>query len=179
MQQQARAWWQQGAHLAHQAQQQSELFDQLVEQLSLRDTDRLIPAIWGLQQGGPGAIPALLRGLTHPHTKVRRNCVDIIDHGGYGADGRCITALLPLLQDRIPHIRRAVWHTLFCERCQDLTKCEVQPTEKLDQVALLIEIGIHDPNPKLRGQLIAELRRHQADARAQVALAQLPQENTQ
>jgi hypothetical protein len=150
-----------------------ELFDQLVSQLADPDMNVLIPAIWGLQQAGALAIPALVKGLTHPHTKVRRNCVDIIDHGGYGADGRCIEALLPLLHDRVPHIRRAVWHTLFCERCQDETKCEVMPTEQLDQVALLIEIGLHDPNPRLRGQLIDDLRKFQADERAQTALAKL------
>lgn len=173
MQAQARQWRKQGTQLAQQGQQQVELFDQLVNQLANPDTHVLIPAICGLQQAGPLAIPALIMGLTHPHTKVRRNCVDIIDHGGYGADGRCIDALLPLLHDRIPHIRRAVWHTLFCERCQDETKCEVVPSEKLDQVALLIEIGIYDPNPKLRRQLIEELRKHQADERAKMALEQL------
>ena len=173
MQQQARAWWKQGTQLAQQGQKQVELFDQLVEQLAIRDPNILIPAITALQQAGPLAIPALLAGLTHAHTKVRRNCVDIIDHGGYGADGRCITALLPLLHDPVPHVRRAAWHTLFCERCQDTSKCEVLPTEKLDQVALLIEIGLYDPNPKLRGQLIEDLRQHQTDERAQVALAKL------
>lgn len=173
MQAQARQWWKAGTQLAQEGQQQPDRFEQLVNQLANPDTHVLIPAIWGLQQAGPLAIPALIKGLTHPHTKVRRNCVDIIDHGGYGADERCIEALLPLLHDRIPHIRRAVWHTLFCERCQDESKCEVKPTAPLDQVALLIEIGIHDPNPKLRGQLIEDLRQHQADERAKVALARL------
>lgn len=173
MKEQARQWWKQGTQLAQQGQQQVALFAQLVEQLAERDMDILIPTIYGLQQAGLLAIPALIAGLTHPHTKVRRNCVDIIDHGGYGADGRCIAALLPLLHDPVPHIRRAVWHTLFCERCEDETKCEVMPTEKLDQVALLIEIGLHDPNPKLRGQLIEDLRRNQTDERAQTALTQL------
>lgn len=171
MQAQARQWWQEGTHLAQEGQQQVEKFDELVEQLCQRDPQVLIPAIWALQQAGPLAIPALLAGLTHAHTKVRRNCVDIIDHGGYGADGRCIAALLPLQHDRVPHIRRAVWHTLFCKRCQDESKCEVMPSERLDQVALLIEIGLHDPNPKLRGQLIEDLHKHQADERAKVALA--------
>lgn len=170
MQAQARAWWKEGAQLAQQGQQQVELFDQLVEQLSQRDPQVLVPATWGLQQAGPAAIPALLSGLTHSHPRVRRNCVDIIDHGGYGADGRCIAALLPLLHDPVPHIRRAVWHTLFCERCQDVSKCEVLPSEKLDRVALLIEIGLHDSNPKLRGQLIEDLRQQWADPRAQLAL---------
>ncbi len=171
MQSQARQWWKAGTQLAQEGQQQPDRFEQLVNQLANPDMHVLIPAIWGLQQAGPLAIPALLRGLTHPHTKVRRNCVDIIDHGGYGADERCIEALLLLLHDRIPHIRRAVWHTLFCERCQDMSKCEVMPTEKLDQVALLIEIGLHDPNPKLRGQLIADLRKLRADPHAEQALA--------
>ncbi len=173
MQAQARQWWKQGTQLAQQGQEQVGKFDELVQQLCHHDMQVLIPAIWGLQQAGPLAIPALIAGLTHAHTKVRRNCVDIIDHGGYGADGRCIEALLPLLHDRIPHIRRAVWHTLFCERCQDENKCEVKPTEKLDQVAMLIEIGLHDPNPKLRGQLIDDLRKHQTDERAKSALALL------
>ena len=175
MKQQAQAWWKQGTQLAQQGQEQVELFDQLVEQLSERDSHRMLPALMALQQAGPLAIPALLAGLTHAHTKVRRNCVDIIDHGGYGADGRCIDALLPLLHDHVPHIRRAVWHTLFCERCQDASKCEVQPREKLDQVALLIEIGLNDPNPKLRGQLIDDLRQHQSDVRAQLALEGMTQ----
>lgn len=170
MKEQARSWWKQGTQLAQQGQTQVEMFDQLVAQLAERDPHVLVPATWALQQAGASAIPALLAGLTHPHTKVRRNCVDIIDHGGYGADGRCITALLPLLHDPVPHVRRAVWHTLFCERCQDQSKCEVLLSEKLDQVALLIEIGLNDPNPKLRGQLIDDLRQHQTDRRARLAL---------
>lgn len=173
MKAQARAWWQQGTQLAQQGQQLVALFDQLVNQLADPDMHVLIPSIMALQQAGPLAIPALITGLTHHHTKVRRNCVDIIDHGGYGADGRCVEALLPLLHDRIPHIRRAVWHTLFCERCQDESKCEVMPSEPLDQVALLIEIGLHDPNPKLRGQLIEDLRKLQADPRAERTLGEL------
>lgn len=41
------------------------------------------------------AIPALIAGWRNPHTRVRRGCVDTIDHGGYGGDARCIEALLP------------------------------------------------------------------------------------
>ncbi len=48
--------------------------------------------------------------------------------------------------------------------------------EKLDQVALLIEIGLNDPNPKLRSQLTDDLRQHQSDGRAQQALMQLAQD---
>lgn len=173
MKEQARRWWRQATQMAEEAKNQQGRFDELVRRLSNHDPHIAVTAIWALQQAGPSAIPALLIGLTDPHTKVRRNCVDIIDHGGYGADARCIDTLLPLLRDPVPHIRRAVWHTLFCERCQDVTKCEVMPTAKLDQVALLIAIGLNDPNPKLRGQLIEDLRQHQADERARLALQQL------
>lgn len=177
MKQQARAWWQQGTQLAQDAQGQTERLIALVEQLAVRDPHILIPAIWALQQAGPTAIPVLLIGLHHPHTKVRRGCVDIIDHGGYGGDARCIAALLPLLHDRVPHIRRAVWHTLFCKRCRDASKCEVSMTEKLDQVALLLEVGLHDPNLKLRRQLLADLSQHLADPRVRPALELIAQQD--
>lgn len=173
MKEQARGWWRQATQMAEEAKTQDGRFDELVQRLSNHDPQILVTATWALQQAGPSAIPALLTGLTAAHIRIRRTCVDIIDHGGYGADARCIDALLPLLYDPVPHIRRAVWHTLFCERCQDVGKCEVTPTEKLDQVALLVEIGLNDPNPKLRGQLIEELRQHQADERAQRALQQI------
>ena len=34
-----------------------------------------------------------MTGLTHTHPRVRRGCVDIIDHGGYGADGRYVATV--------------------------------------------------------------------------------------
>jgi HEAT repeat protein len=173
MKQQAQAWWKQATQLASTARNQADGFALFVEQLADRDPHISVPAIWALQQAGPSAIPTLLAGLHHPHTRIRRTCVDIIDHGGYGGDARCMAALLSLLHDPVPHIRRAVWHTLFCERCRDAANCAVVPAAPLDQVALLIEIGIHDPNPKLRGQLIDELRQHTADQRARLALAKL------
>lgn len=75
---------------------------------------------------------------------------NVIDHGG---DGRCVAALLPLLRDPVPHIRRAVWHTLYCETCVQPAHCEIAATA-LDEYALLSTIGIHDPNPKLQAQLL-------------------------
>lgn len=176
MKQQAQEWWNQATRMAQEAVHQEHRLADIVEQLAVRDPNVSVPAIWALQQAGPVAIPILLTGLQHPHTKVRRNCVDIIDHGGYGGDARSIEALLPLLHDRIPHIRRAVWHTLFCERCRDASKCEVEPSMKLDQVALLIEIGLRDPNLKLRRQLVGELSHHRDDPRVWPALEKIVQE---
>ena len=178
MKQQARIWWQQGTQLAQDAGGQTERLMALVEQLAVRDPHILIPAIWALQQAGPTAIPVLLVGLHHPHIKVRRGCVDIIDHGGYGGDARCGAALLPLLHDPVPHIRRAVWHTLFCERCRDESKCEVGMTKPLDQVALLLEIGLHDANLKLRRQLLTELGHHLTDPRVRPTLKQIAEQES-
>jgi hypothetical protein len=62
----------------------------------------------------------------------------------------------------------AIGRANFCERCRDDAKCEIAAAP-LDQVALLIEIGMHDPNPKLRRQLVVDLGEHVADARARRA----------
>jgi HEAT repeat protein len=111
---------------------------------------------------------------------VRRNCIDAIDHGGFGSDARCQQALLPLLHDPVPHVRRAAWHTLFCERCPDPAKCDVNtpPELALDQVALLIEVGLNDPNPKLRRQLAEDLGKLTSDPRAREALARVAESDT-
>lgn len=144
-----------------------------VENLASYAVNVQVPAIWALQQAGPSVIPTLVAGLRREEVRIRRNCVDIIDHGGYGADARCIAGLLPLLHDPVAHIRKAVWHTLFCERCQQPGQCELSLAEPLDQVQLLIEIGIHDANPKLRQQCIDDLRQFVHDSRAYQALEAL------
>jgi HEAT repeat protein len=173
MKQYAHQLWKQAAQMAQEAANQPHLYEQWVTQLASRDVAIATPAMWALQQAGSVVIPTLLVGLQHQHTRVRRSCVDIIDHGGYGADARCIQALLPLLHDPVPHIRRAVWHTLFCERCPDVTKCEITTLIQLDHVALLLEIGVNDPNPRLRQQLVGSLGDHLSDPRAQHALQQI------
>jgi len=109
---------------------------------------------------------------TSPYNSAPKLC-DIIDHGGYGGDAHCSAALLPLLHDRIPHIRCAVWHTLFCERCRDESKCEIGLSVELDQVALLIAIGVNDPNLKLCRQRVADLCQQMADPRVRPALEQI------
>jgi HEAT repeat protein len=175
MKQQMRLWNTQAMQMVQAAANQPVVFQTWVEQLASRDPHIYVPAIVALQQAGAEVIPTLINGLQHSNARVRRNCVDIIDHGGYGGDTRCVAALLPMLHDPVPHIRRAVWHTLFCERCQDETKCEVTNPIELDRVALLIDIGIHDPNPKLRQQLVANLGNYTSDPRARQALEHIAQ----
>ena len=153
MQAAARAMWNQATQMVIDAAGDEQMYAQWVANLASHDVHVQVPAIWALQQAGAGVIPVLVAGLNHANTRIRRNCVDVIDHGGYGGDGRCVAALLPLLHDPVPHIRRAVWHTLFCEMCVQSAHCVV-PAPALDEYALLSSIGIHDPNPKLQAQLL-------------------------
>lgn len=173
MKQQAQRWWRQAAEIARQAEGRPELFAVWLEQLASREAAEAVPALWALQQVGPQVIPTLLAGLAHPNSRIRRSCVDIIDHGGYAADNRCVTALLTALHDPVPRVRRQVWHTLFCERCPSPERCEVPSDGTLDRVGLLVQFGIHDPNPKLRRQLVADLVAQRGDERARLALEQL------
>jgi hypothetical protein len=168
----ARAMWQQATQMVRDAAGNQQIYAEWVEHLASHDVQIQVPAIWALQQAGPVVVPALVAGLCHADVRIRRNCVDVIDHGGYGADARCVTGLLSLLRDPVAHIRKAVWHTLFCVHCQDVNHCEVPLTTPLDRVALLIEIGIHDSNHKLRQQCIDDLAGCD-DMRAQQALRQL------
>jgi len=139
-------------------------YQQWVLQLASHDVQVQVPAIWALQYAGVTVIPTLVAGLSHAHARIRRNCVDIIDHGGYGGDVRCVNGLIRLLCDPIAHIRRAAWHTLGCERCRQSTLC-VYPAPALDHAALLLEYGVTDPNPALRQQLRADLHAYADDPR--------------
>ena len=153
----ARAMWNQATQMVIDAAGDERTYAEWVENLASHDVRVQVPASWALQQAGPTVISVLVAGLQNPQTRIRRNCVDVIDHGGYGADARCVTGLLPLLHDPVAHIRKAVWHTLFCERCVAPAHCEmVAPA--LDEYALLSTIGIHDSNPKLQAQLMQRWR---------------------
>ncbi|MBM4413252.1 MAG: hypothetical protein FJ040_07405 [Chloroflexi bacterium] len=153
----ARVMWQQATQMVIDAAGDERIYAEWVENLASHDVRVQVPAIWALQQAGPAVIPVLVAGLQNSQTRIRRNCVDVIDHGGYGADARCVTGLLPLLHDSVAHIRKAVWHTLFCERCVAPSHCEIV-APALDEYTLLSTIGIHDPNPKLQAQLMQRWR---------------------
>jgi hypothetical protein len=153
----AREMWRQATQMVVDAAGDERIYAQWVACLASHDVRVQVPAIWALQHAGAVVIPALVEGLCNRQTRIRRNCVDVIDHGGYGGDGRCVIALLPLLHDPVPHIRRAVWHTLFCERCVVPVHCEVV-VPVLDEYTLLSTIGIHDSNAKLQSQLLQRWR---------------------
>jgi HEAT repeat protein len=163
--------WKRATQVAQTAAQEENGFKNLVEKLAYSD----LTSLWALQQAGDSAIPALLEGLKHSHARVRRNCVDIIDHGGHGGDARCIEALLPMLYDPVPHIRQAVWHTLTCERCRKEPAClGVQP----DILSLLVEVGLNDPNLNIRRNITILLGEYLPAPRAKNALESLVERET-
>lgn len=61
----------------------------------------------------------------------------------------------------------------YMQLVEQMASGDFMPGCALDQVALLIEIGVHDPNSKLRRQLVADLGEHVADSRARRALEAL------
>jgi HEAT repeat protein len=85
-----------------------EVFAEWVERLASHEAAESVPALWALQQAEAPVIPTLLAGLAHPNARIRRNCTDIIDHGGVAADARCVAALVTALHDTVPRVRRQV-----------------------------------------------------------------------
>ncbi len=99
----ARAMWQQVTQMVRDAAGNQQRYAEWVEHLASHDVHIQVPAIWALQQAVPTVIPSLIAGLSNANVRIRRNCVDVIDHGGYGADAWCVVGLLPLLHDPVAH----------------------------------------------------------------------------
>lgn len=58
---------------------------------------------------------ALLRGLEHPSPAVRYNCLALLDHL---PDEEALAAVVPLLDDPVPRVRRIAVHALGCVACK-------------------------------------------------------------
>ena len=61
------------------------------------------------------AMQALIDGLRDPHSQVRWRSVQLIDHL---PDDRALDALVPLLEDAVPRVRRNATHTHWMRRLQ-------------------------------------------------------------
>ncbi|MBV7334129.1 HEAT repeat domain-containing protein [Chloroflexi bacterium TSY] len=178
MNRKSRAWWKKAEQLVQDASDQEEKLTKLVEQTLAPDLAVSEPARRALQIAGPVAIPILLKGLTDTNARVRRNCVDMIDHGGYSHDTRCVEALLPMIHDPVARVRRSVWHTLFCEDCPDSSQCEIPWSDDLDLITLAREVGLNDPNLKVRQLIVKELAKQMPDPRVDPLLEKVMQEET-
>lgn len=61
------------------------------------------------------AFAALVGGLSHDHPQVRWWCIQMLDHC---PDARAVEAVVPLLDDPVPRVRRNAAHALGCVTCK-------------------------------------------------------------
>jgi len=98
-----------------------------------------------LRQASPlrQAMQALIDGLHDQSPQVRWWCVQLIDHL---PDDRALDALVPVLDDPVPRVRRNAAHALGCVACKptwDGTLAE-------SVIEKLVEMADHDANAKVR-----------------------------
>jgi HEAT repeat protein len=116
-----------------------------------------------LDAAGPAVAGALMRGLAHPHPRVRQWCAALLDHH---ADSRCVPGLVGLLDDPVAAVRRHAVHSLGCQ------PCKAAPLA-VDVVDLLLERIRRDPSVRVRRVAVHLLGCQPADPRALAALTSL------
>jgi hypothetical protein len=89
------------------------------------------------------ALQALIDGLSHENSQVRWWCVQLLDHC---SDGRAIDALVPMLDDPVPRVRRNAAHALGCTGCKPNWSGDL-PERALRRLEFMVE---SDPNRKVR-----------------------------
>src|SRR5215469_3684480 len=136
----------------------------LVEQLGTHAWLLVMEAESALVCTGQAGIDAVLWGLSHPHTHVRRGCAGFMDHHGTDA---CFAQLQWVaLYDPAPSVRRVAVHSASCQRCK---LCPLTG----DLVGLLVQVALSDTNRRVREQAIGGLRSQPQDARAVVVLEEI------
>ena len=90
-----------------------------------------------------GALVALIGGLGHRHPRVRWWCIQMLDHC---PDRRAIEAIVPLLDDAVPRVRRNAAHALGCAPC----KPSWDGILSAATFERLTEMALRDPNAKVR-----------------------------
>jgi HEAT repeat protein len=69
-----------------------------------------------LFQSGSRAVPALRRGLAHPHPIVRRTCVNLLDHF---VDDASVADLVAAVDDPDRTVAARALHALACDTCKE------------------------------------------------------------
>ena len=91
------------------------------------------------------SLHALIDGLSHQNPQVRWWCVQLLDHC---SDSRAIDAVVPMLDDPVPRVRRNAAHALSCTTCKPAWSGEVPGA-----VVRRLEAMMHsDPNRKVRDE---------------------------
>jgi HEAT repeat protein len=149
---------------------QAELeLERQVELLGSHDWRVAGAAVQALVSAGDAGMEAVMRGLSHPHPRVRRGCAEFMDHHG---DDRCVVALLHAARhDPIAYVRRVAIHSYSCQRCK------ASPLGG-DMVAPLIERALSDGNMRVRREAVYGLSVQLPDARAAAVLKTILEQET-
>jgi HEAT repeat protein len=91
------------------------------------------------------AVDALIEGLSESNPQIRWWCVQLLDHL---PDNRAIEALVPVLDDPVPRVRRNAAHALGCIACKPAWSGE------LPNIAIgkLQALAASDTNQKVRAE---------------------------
>jgi HEAT repeat protein len=109
-----------------------------------------------LERAGPAARDAVVRGLAHPHPRVRQWCAALLDHH---ADERSLPGLLRLLDDPVAAVRRHALHSVGCQPCKPAPL-------PIDIVPLLLQRAAHDTSVRVRRAAVHLLGCQPPDPRA-------------
>ena len=98
-----------------------------------------------LRQARPSrqAMQALIDGLHDQSPQVRWWCVQLIDHL---PDDRALDALVPVLDDPVPRVRRNAAHALGCVACKPTWNGQLAASV----IEKLAEMSTNDANQKVR-----------------------------
>ena len=128
----------------------------LIETLGLRDWRKVAEAEKALLAAGPDGMRAVIEGMEHPSSRVRRACAGFMDHHGSEICVGPLTARL--LFDPVPNVRREAAHSLSCQRCKE------SPFEA-DVTPLLIETFREESSVKVRREALYGLCQRMPDDR--------------
>jgi HEAT repeat protein len=105
-----------------------------------------------LRQARPSreAMQALIDGLRDESPQVRWWCIQLIDHL---PDDRALDALVPVLDDPGPRVRRNTAHALGCVACKPTWDGQLAASV----IENLAEMAAHDINAKVRQEAVRSL----------------------
>ena len=96
-------------------------------------------------QVSDAVLDALVDGLGDPNPVVRWWSVQLLDHC---PEPRALQAVVPMLDDPVPRVRRNAAHALGCQTCKPTCSAALPATA----VARLAEMAEQDTNSKVRAE---------------------------
>lgn len=106
---------------------------------------------WAAVEPAPPVPTLQAAAVGHPDARVRRRCLQVLDHEASDAS---VATFRRALGDPVPAARVHAVHGLACERCRSGPLCGADvATVAADLLALLA----HDPSPKVRHAAVAAL----------------------